>query len=433
MLARLTGKSGGIKDMRIAEYPGPVALDGDAEIARKIETKLIDAIVRGLTEPGADEGKEDAGSSWDPRKIVFSGTFDEVNAHFIEQDWSDGLPIVPPTVARVEEFVRHLAGPPDEEIAVLQSANLLAVPWNIAVNGVMAGCRPEHMPILVAAARALGDDRCSLANVGSTSMLVPYVVLNGPVVKDLGISYGAQLISKSPNTAIGRAVGFLVRNIAGFRPGKTFMGTFGYPLTFSLAESGEDSPWEPFHVEQGFDASASTVTIGVTNNWGPLPSAASVGGASAALIALDLLKREITKRHRLFDFPTRGPKAEKSMLMLLLSSNIARTLADEGYSKRDVKQWLYENTLMRLEEFQWLYTYTTAGLASIPERVEAGVFPEEYLGKPDDMVRLLSSPDMLHIVVCGDPNRNRLMVLEGGHTEPTTKEIVFPARPPMPS
>jgi hypothetical protein len=121
------------------------------------------------------------------------------------------------------------------------------------------------------------------------------------------------------------------------------------------------------------------------------------------------------------------------MLMLLLSSNIARTLADEGYSKRDVKQWLYENTLMRLEEFQWLYTYTTAGLASIPERVEAGVFPEEYLGKPDDMVRLLSSPDMLHIVVCGDPNRNRLMVLEGGHTEPTTKEIVFPARPPMPS
>jgi hypothetical protein len=386
-----------------------------------------------LTEPGADEGKEDAGSSWDPRKIVFSGTFDEVNAHFIEQDWSDGLPIVPPTVARVEEFVRHLAGPPDEEIAVLQSANLLAVPWNIAVNGVMAGCRPEHMPILVAAARALGDDRCSLANVGSTSMLVPYVVLNGPVVKDLGISYGAQLISKSPNTAIGRAVGFLVRNIAGFRPGKTFMGTFGYPLTFALAESGEDSPWEPFHVEQGFDASASTVTIGVTNNWGPLPSAASVGGASAALIALDLLKREITKRHRLFDFPTRGPKAEKSMLMLLLSSNIARTLADEGYSKRDVKQWLYENTLMRLEEFQWLYTYTTAGLASIPERVEAGVFPEEYLGKPDDMVRLLSSPDMLHIVVCGDPNRNRLMVLEGGHTEPTTKEIVFPARPPMPS
>jgi hypothetical protein len=426
MLARLTGKSGGIKDMRIAEYPGPVALDEDAEIARKIATKLIDAVVQGLTEQGVDEGKEDAGSSWNPRKIVFSGTFDEVNAHFAEQDWSDGMPIVPPTTARVEAFMRFVAGPPNEEIATLQSANLLAVPWNIAVNGVMAGCRPEHMPILVAAARALGDDRCSLANVGSTSMLVPYLVLNGPIVKDLNVAYGAQLISKAPNTAIGRAVGFLVRNIAGFRPGKTFMGTFGYPVTFTLAESGEDSPWEPFHVEQGFDPAASTVTIGVTNNWGPLPSAASVGGASAALIALDLLKREITKRHRLFDFPTRGPKAEKSMLMLLLSSNIARTLADAGYTKRDVKEWLYQNTLMRLEEFQWLYTYTTAGLASIPERVEAGVFPPEYLGKADDMVRLLSSPEMLHIVVCGDPNRNRLMVLEGGHTEPTTKEIVFP-------
>lgn len=429
MLARLTGKSGGIKNMRIAEYPGPVALHGDAEIERNIATKLVDQIIQGLTEQNSDEDEEDAGRSWDPRKIVFSGTFDEVNAHFSEQDWSDGMPIVPPTAERVETFMRFVAGPPNEEIAILQSANLLAVPWNIAVNGVMAGCRPEHMPILVAATRALGDDRCSLANVGSTSMLVPYVVLNGPVVKDLNIAYGAQLISRSPNTAIGRAVGFIVRNIAGYRPGKTFMGTFGYPVTFTLAKSGEDSPWEPFHVEQGFDLSSSTVTIGVTNNWGPLPSAASVGGASGALIALELLKREITKRHRLFDFPTRGPKAEKSMLMLLLSSNIARTLADEGYSKRDVKQWLFENTLMRLEEFQWLYTYTTAGLASLRERVEAGVFPAEYLGKSDDMVRLLSSPDMLHIVVCGDPNRNRLMVLEGGHTEPTTKEILSPPKP----
>jgi hypothetical protein len=428
MLARLTGKSGGVKNMRIAEYPGPVALDGDAEIARKIDTTLIDQIIRGLTERDADDEKGDANSAWDPRRIVFSGSFDQVNAHFTEQDWSDGMPIVPPTIARVEEFMRFVVGGPDEEIATLQSANLVAVPWNIAVNGVMAGCKPEHMPILVAAARALGDDRCSLANVGSTSMLVPYIVLNGPVVKDLNIAYGAQLISKSPNTAIGRAVGFIVRNIAGFRPGKTFMGTFGYPVTFTLAESDQDSPWEPFHVEQKFDPSASTVTIGVTNNWGPLPSAASVGGASGALIALELLKREITKRHRLFDFPTRGPKAEKSMLMLLLSSNIARTLADEGYSKRDVKQWLFENTLMRLGEFEWLYTYTTAGLASLQERVEARVFPPEYLGKPDDMVRLLSSPDMLHIVVCGDPNRNRLMVLEGGHTEPTTKEIVFPPK-----
>lgn len=428
MLARLTGKSGGVKNMRIAEYPGPVALDGDAEIARKIDTKLIDQIIRGLTEQDADEEKGDAHSAWDPRRIVFRGSFDQVNAHFTEQDWSDGMPIVPPTIARIEEFMRFVAGRRDEEIATLQSANLVAVPWNIAVNGVIAGCRPEHMPILVAAARALGDDRCSLANVGSTSMLVPYIVLNGPVVKDLNIAYGAQLISKSPNTAIGRAVGFIVRNIGGFRPGKTFMGTFGYPVTFTLAESDQDTPWEPFHVEQKFDPTASTVTIGVTNNWGPLPSAASVGGASGALIALELLKREITKRHRLFDFPTRGPKAEKSMLMLLLSSNIARTLADEGYSKRDVKQWLFENTLMRLGEFEWLYTYTTAGLASLQERVEAGVFPPEYLGKPDDMVRLLSSPDMLHIVVCGDPNRNRLMVLEGGHTEPTTKEIVFPPK-----
>lgn len=425
-LARLAGKSSGVRNLRTAEYPGPIGLHDEQTIARNVHSKLVDQIVAGLTGGSGEAHEAAANAAWDPRAIAFTGTFDEVNSHFVEQEWSDGLPIVPPTVERVEAFLRHCAEPFDKPIATLQSANLAAVPWNIAVNGVMAGCAPEHMPILLAAARALGDDRASLANLGSTSMIVPYVLVNGPIVEQLGLATGAQLVSRGPNPAIGRAVGLLVRNIAGYRPGKTYMGTFGYPIVVALAEDPKASPWPTFQVDQGFDAAQSTVTIGVTNNWGPLPAPASAGDISAAQVALDLMMREITKKHRLFDFPGRGPRAEKAMLTILISPAIARTLAEAGYDKPGLRQYLYENTRMPLREFQWIYDYTTPGLATIRERVEAGVFPEEYLGQADSLVRLLSSPDMVHIVVCGDPDRNRLMVLEGGHTEPTTKEIVLP-------
>ena len=422
-LARLTGKSNGLKDLRIAEYPGPVGLHDPAEIRKNIEEVLLDRIVDGLSLSDESGSGAAASPAWNPQAIAFTGTFDDVNAYFAANEWGDGLPIVPPTIERVQQFLDRIPQAPDEPIAVLPSANLLATPWNIAVNAVMAGCLPEHMPIMIAAVRALGQERCSLANIGSTSMLVPFVLLNGPIVKELGIAHGAHLISTGPNAAIGRAVGLIVRNIAGFRPGKTYMGTFGYPLAFTIAESGDDSPWAPFHVGQGFDESDSTVTIGVTNNWGPQPSPASTAEQTGAQTALDLICREITKKMRLFDFPGVGPKAEKVMLTILLTPPIARSLADAGYSKDDVRTYVYENTKLQLREFDWLFTYTTPGLYTLAEKVAAGVYPPEFLGAPDDVVGILSSPNILHIVVCGDPHRNRLMVMEGGHTEPTTVRI----------
>ncbi len=155
----------------------------------------------------------------------------------------------------------------------------------------MAGCLPAHLPLLIAAVEALGDERCSLNNIGSSSGIFPYVLVGGPIVDQLGIQLGAQLVSRGPNPAIGRAVGLIVRNIAGFRPGASYMGTFGYPLAAALAEQ-KDSPWPPFHVEQGFHAGDNTVTVGVTNNWGSSPSPYATADKSGAQVALELLCRE---------------------------------------------------------------------------------------------------------------------------------------------
>ena len=427
VLARLSGASGGITNLRVAEYPGPVGIHDPARIAKNVSEVLFERIVKGLTQPEALNARAATHPAWNPREAVCSGTFDEVNRFFAEQEWSDGLPIVPPTIERVERFLRFIDRAPDEQIAVLQSANLKAVPLNIAANAVMAGCRPEHMPLLLAAVEALGDERCSLNNIGSTSMLLPFVIVNGPIIRELQIESAGQLVSRGPNPAIGRAIGLIVRNIAGFRPAKTYMGTFGYPLVFALAEDEEGSPWQPFHVDQGFERQASTVTIGITCNWGPSTEVSSTPEQSGAQTALEVLCKAIPKMARLYDFPGRGLNAEKVMITFALSPPVAKSLAEAGYSKQDVKQYVYENARMPLREFEWLTSYTFPSRVTVREKALAGILPQEFLGNPDDNVRLLSSADIVHIVVCGDSNRNRVMAFEGGHTQPTTRAIKLPA------
>ena len=292
-LARFTGKARGVEALRIAEYPGPVGIHDAGQIAHNVETTLFEAIVDGLTRadvPGLSQATENGSGATD---IVFTGTYDEVNRFFASKEWTDGLPITPPTPERVDAFMTFTRRAPDETIAVLPSANLRATPWNVAVNAVMAGCQPEHMPILVAAVEALGDERACLGSLGSTSGIFPFILINGPIVEQLGIAHGAQLISCGPNPTIGRAIGLIVRNIAGFRPGASYMGTFGYPLAFALGESTGATPWQPFHVDQGFDAGASTVTVGVTNNWGAAPAAYDTPDQSGAETALQLLARTL--------------------------------------------------------------------------------------------------------------------------------------------
>ena len=423
-LARFTGKAGGVEDLAIAEYPGPLGMHDAQTIARNLEG-VVEQIAVALTQSASEPH---AGSAaFDPGQTVFSGSEEEIARFFAEKGWSDGLPIVPPTVARVEEFLRYTDRPAREQISVLPSANRRATPWAIAANAVMAGCAPMHMPLLVAAVEALGDERASLNNIGSSSGIFPFALVNGPLAREFGVACGGQAISSGTNPAIGRAIGLIVRNIAGFRPGASYMGTFGYPLAFALAENEAESPWPPFHVEHGYEPGTSTVTIGVTNNWGSAPAPYDTPDKRGAEVALELLSREIVRKTRVFNFPARGPTAESVMLTLLLSPPVAKSLAAAGYSKQDVKQHLYQNTRMTLREFEWVVKYTMIERTTVRERVEAGVLPEEFLGKPDDEVRVLSSPDILHVVVCGDPHRNRVMVLEGGHTRPTTRPITLPA------
>ena len=425
--ARLAAKAGGLENMAVAEYPIAIGIQEPDEIRETIRNSLIDQIVDGLTR-SANDGLDTApGERWDPDAIVFEGSLNQINDHFQAMGWSDSLPILPPTPERIAEFLTFTDRAPDEVIAVLPQANLAAVPRNIAANGVMAGCRPEHMPILIAAVEALGDEHYNLNNIGTTGTLVPFLLINGPIIGELGIESRGQLISRGPNPALGRALNLIIRNIAGYRPGENYLGTFGYQPPFVLAENEVDSPWPPFHVEKGHSAGTSTVTAGGSVIFGYPPAPHSRPEKSGAQVTLELLCREIYKKTILHCLPEQGPDAFRHMITILLTPPIAQSLADAGYSKQDIREYLYENARVSRRELEWHTKFSFAQPMTIEEKVEQGLYPAEYLtGEDDEQVRLLPSPDIIHPVVCGEPGRNRLMLIHGIYVLPTTKAIDLP-------
>ena len=425
-IARAVAKAEGMADLRIGEYPGAVGVHAEELVVKNVENVLFDRIVDHLTKPRDGGSGTSTNASRPANEIIYEGTFEEVNDYFRSQEWTDELPIIPPTLERVAAFLKYTDRAPHERIAVLPQANLEAVPWNIAANAVMAGCTPECMPLLIAAVEAIADNTYNLANIGTTWGVFPFLLVNGPAIKKMGLENGGQLISKGANPAIGRALGLIVKNIAGYKLGRNYMGTFGYPMNFALAENEAENPWEPYHVEHGFEKADSTVTACATVTWGWPPAIYGTPDKTAAQTALEFLSIELTKTPCLARFAERGPNGFRNMITILLAPPVAKSLASAGYSKQQIRDYIYEHARVPFRELEFLLKYGHSEAFTISDAVDRGIYPPEYLVGQDDLVRIVPSPDVIHIVVCGDPNRNRVMVLWGGYVNPVTKKMSFP-------
>lgn len=418
--ASLLGSYAGMPDLRVAEYPGAIQLHTEAEIRENIESVAFDRIIEGLTKPQVSWSvARDSGSRQD---IAFKGTFEEVNKFFRAQRWTDGLPVVPPTIDKVEEFLKYTDLRPDAEIAILPQANLRATPRNVAVNGVMAGCAPEHMPLLVAAVEAIGDPDFQLMNLGSTGCKTPWLLVNGPIVKEMGIESGVATRSRGPNPAIGRAFGLMVNNIAGFRPGETSMGTWGYYLPFVLAEDEdacEEIGWNPYHVEHGFSKDASTVTARTTVYWGGQGTPiTSVAPAAEPILKVACKHQE---RNTIIEFALRF--GSRNMTAVLVTACTAKVLAEAGYSKRDVSKYIWENTRITVEEAnQCLQAFTGEG-PTVHGLVKEGMLPDWFDRGPQETIPIFISPDLIDVVVCGDKHKDKIMSLWCNYFRPVTKEV----------
>ncbi len=257
---------------------------------------------------------------------------------------TDGLPVIPPTPELVRRCVAATGRPADELVAVVPPNLGRGTVEKIAVNAVLAGGRPEYMPVILAAVRAICAEPFALHGVGATTNAAsPLLIVNGPIRKDLDLNSGVGVFGPGwrANATIGRAVRLVMWNLGGSRPGVVSMSTFGHPgrYTYCIGEHEEASPWPPLHVERGFAPEDSTV-------------AAFAGEAP----------------HQVYDHRSRrGHQILNSIAaslmtawhckltgygdtLVVLSPEHARTLADDGWDKPRIRQYLWERCQLPVRE-----------------------------------------------------------------------------------
>ena len=218
-------------------------------------------------EPGIAErlAVRRTGSRLRSRRIVFGELEDAIESCFARA-WSDGLPLVPPTPERVLRMLEGTRRAPDEVVATVPPDFAECTVEKVAVNAVLAGCRPEYLPVVLAAVEAACTDEFNIHGVLATTYFVgPVLVVNGPIARAIGMNAGVNALGQGnrANATIGRALQLVIRNVGGGRPGEVDRATLGTPgkYTFCFAEDEERSPWEPLSVERGLPRGTSAVTL----------------------------------------------------------------------------------------------------------------------------------------------------------------------------
>ncbi|MDQ1466062.1 MAG: hypothetical protein QOH10_477, partial [Actinomycetota bacterium] len=199
------------------------------------------------------------------RRLELGASEDEQEAMFA-RGWTDGLPVVAPTVERVARMLTGTTRDPDDIVAVVPPDLVECTVEKVAVNAVLAGCRPEYLPTVLAAVEAACTDEFNAHGLLATTWFAgPLVVVNGPVARAIGMNSGTNALGQGnrANATIGRALQLVIRNVGGGRPGEVDRSTLGNPgkYTFCFAEDEAGSPWESLAAERGVEPGTSAVTL----------------------------------------------------------------------------------------------------------------------------------------------------------------------------
>ena len=281
---------------------------------------VIEQVVKGLTTPVTEKEKETGVIvPAKPARVAVEGDLQKVQNYFYEKKWTDGLPIIPPTEENLARMLKGTSHKADEIV----TKKMIPEGWTatvekVAINGIMAGCKPEHMPVLLAAVEAFakGDFDSTVRSTNSFSFM-PFV--NGPIAKAIGMNGETYALGPGnlPNAAIGRALRLFIINLGGGVPEVNIMGNQGNVSCYSFCfpENEAASPWEPFHVSRGHKADESTVTI-FAGGWSHTGNMLHQN--------IDRLARDIAY----FQFP--------NGMVVLMSPLVAKELASEGLTKQQV-------------------------------------------------------------------------------------------------
>jgi hypothetical protein len=199
------------------------------------------------------------------RRIELASLEDEMEAMFA-RGWSDGLPLVPPTERRVLAMLEGTTRSPSERVAVVPPDLADCTVEKVAINAVMAGCKPEYLPVVLAAVEGACSDEFNIHGLLATTMpAAPILIVNGPIAKAIGMNSGINVFGQGnrANSTIGRALQLVIRNVGGGRPGQVDRATFGSPakVGFCFAEDEDSSPWGPLSADLGVPAGKNAVTL----------------------------------------------------------------------------------------------------------------------------------------------------------------------------
>ena len=253
-----------------------------------------------------------------------------------QQGWSDGLPVVPPTVDRVEAMLEAAGLDAKQELGFITHRSVSITAEKVAINAVMAGCKPEYMPVVVAAVEGIADPLWSYHGPGtSTGGAGVLMIVNGPIARELGVNAGDNLFGPGwrSNLAIGRALRLVMRNVCGSLPGLLDRGTLGHPgkLSYVIAENEAESPWTPLHVERGFRPEQSTVTIMAAN--GPSQFYNQLSNTAEGVLTTLADNMRIS-----------GGVMGQPNYAVIIAGEHMRTIAASGWGKPEIRKFLWEHT-----------------------------------------------------------------------------------------
>ncbi len=398
-LVRQVTRLRGMPNARYGFVPMPVMGKTANELTAYIEgidpvskRPLWQEIIEGLTVTAELDAEDVKNLTFDrsrPR-MVEPATEEELHQLFLENDWSDKLPIVLPTEERVAAMLAHTSHKPEEVLGHM--GNHLQEVWqytveNVAVNAVMSGAKPEYFPVILAMASSQQSARGT-----SSSSMAGMAVVNGPIRNEIGMNWGIGAMGpyNHANATIGRAWGLLSQNCqGGSKPGASYMGSQGNNYAYNnmtFAENEEASPWEPFHVEHGFKPDDSTVSM-----FSSLWSTQFTFG----------LPEKHWKDHLYHMFRGQDPSNKACFVLDPLT---ARQFIDRGEfdTKEKLRQWVYDLAMMPQSEF-WDYQIVKN---YILPRATAGEEPmaSKWRAAPDELVHIWQPDDIQFVVVGGETN-----------------------------
>lgn len=401
------------------------------EAIREAVSRSADQVITGLTKKIIPNRPQHGVVTLPDEWLSIEGgseidALEEMNRLFLEYGWTDGIPLRPPLERFIARMLEGTKRSPDEVVAVLEPGFGKATVEKIAANAVMAGCQPEHLPVVIAAIECLAEPQMYLRNKAmSTGPHAPLIWVNGPYAEQIGLNSGICAlgpgVTSVGNTAVGRAVRLAMINLGHLYPGVSDMDTIGSPTKYAMcvAENEGASPWTPYHVERGFDADASTVSVHFVYGICELHDFTSYEAsrltdvfATAAMNAaqlptgLWLIGRRADPRYG---------TSEKEHHTMLICPEHAEIFKNEGWSKDDVRRAMFAKARMPFEKIM-LAKEKKAMTVAHPEL-------EWLWDSPETMVPVVEDPECYDIVVVGGGAGRGAFFWGGG--QPQTKAIVL--------